>query len=89
MEGEGCFSIRKKDYMPIFSITQSSKDLNLISSIRDFIYDLSQIGHNNFSLNSIRLETQEIPGKSSIIRLVISQQELIKNVMIPFFDNLS
>ena len=106
VEGEGCFSVRKKDYMLVFSITQSSKDSALIGSIIDFIYDLPQIGPNNISRNSIalpgesigvpkrnpsgiRIETQDIPGKTSVIRLVITQQELIKKVIIPFFDNLS
>jgi len=94
VEGEGCFWVRKKDYMLFFSLTQSSKDYALIEAIRYFISGLPQTTESTGGLakrnsSGIRLETQDIPGKPSIVRLVITKQELIKNVLIPFFDNLS
>lgn len=39
--------------------------------------------------SGVRLETQVIPGKTSIIRLVINQHEFIQKVVIPFWDNLA
>ena len=88
VEGEGCFHVRKLDYMLVFSITQSSKDYALIVAIKEFLYGLPLIDINIVRKDSIRLEEQTFKGGSSIVILVITQQDLIKNVLIPFFDNL-
>lgn len=89
VEGEGSFLVRKTDYMLIFCITQSSKDYALITAIKDFIYGLPQIDTSLVRKDSIRFEEQTFKEGISIVRLVITQQDLIKNVLIPFFDNLT
>jgi hypothetical protein len=75
--------------MLIFYITQSSKDYALITLIKEFIYGLPQIDTSLVRKDSIWLEEQSSKGGIPIVRLVITQQDLIKNVLIPFFYSLT
>ena len=40
VEGEGSFFVKKDQYKLTFTLTQSTRDLALMESIRDFLYNL-------------------------------------------------
>lgn len=91
VEGEGSFFVKKSDYKLNFTLSQSIKDLALMESIKDFLCNLPGIANSlrkDFK-TSIRVTTQDSASNTTIVRLTISQTDLIKFVIIPLFSSMT
>jgi hypothetical protein len=74
-----------------FTLSQSIKDLALMESIKDFLCNLPGIANSlrkDFQ-TSIRVTTQDSASNTTIVRLTISQTDLIKFVIIPLFSSMT
>jgi len=89
--GAGSFFVKKSDYKLNFTLSQSIKDLALMESIKDFLCNLPGIANSlrkDFQ-TSIRVTTQDSASNTTIVRLTISQTDLIKFVIIPLFSSMT
>lgn len=90
VEGEGSFFVRKDQYKLTFTLTQSSRDLALMLSIKDFIYNLPGINKENMDDSSIRISiTQSSTDANPITQLIITKTDLIRSAIIPFFSSIT
>lgn len=90
VEGEGSFFVKKDQYKLTFTLTQSIKDFALMESIKDFLYNLPGIASaQDNDKTSIRvIISKDFTNNKPIARLTITQIDLIKYVIIPFFSNI-
>lgn len=89
VEGEGSFFISKRDnYRLIFSLTQSIKDLALMTEIKNFLY--KSFYDNNSKSNYISFVTSKARNNSTeAIQIIISREDIIINKLIPFFNTMT
>lgn len=86
VEGEGSFNINKSaNYMVVFNITQSSRDLPLMKEIKAFLLKLPGVKDD-----VIYLYNKSSTSCSSLdwVNLSIQHSGFIKNVIIPLFDSM-
>ena len=83
--GEGSFFISKRDnYRLIFSLSQSIKDLALMSEIKTFFY--KRFSEDKSDLNYISFViSKETNNSRSAVQIIISRDDIISNKLIPFF----
>jgi len=90
VEGEGSFIVRKDNYKLIFTLTQSYRDLSLMESIKEFLYNLPFVDKNNMDKTNISITTfKESTVINPIVRLTIVKTDFIKFVIIPLFNSLT
>ena len=90
VEGEGSFFVKKDQYRLTFTLSQSSIDLALMESIRDFLYNLPEFDSKNMEKSSLRISTAKDTAKNKpITQLVITKTDIIKSVIIPFFSSIT
>nr|YP_009254034.1 hypothetical protein [Hypomyces aurantius]ANC62719.1 hypothetical protein [Hypomyces aurantius] len=89
VEGEGSFFISKRDnYRLIFALTQSIKDLALMTEIQNFLY--KSFNDNDDKSNYINFVTSKARNNSTgAIQIIISREEIIINKLIPFFNTMT
>lgn len=96
VEGEGSFHVQAKyNYVLVFALWQSAKDLALMKEIKNFFNNLSKASRgevktkssdlgNVVSLSTIKRKTDP----SEHVRLAISRTDYITNELIPLFDSM-
>jgi hypothetical protein len=102
VEGEGSFFVKKDQYKLTFTLTQSTRDLALMESIRDFLYNLPAppgaggprpgggVDRQNTDKTSIRISiTSDSTNINPISRLTITKLDLIRSAIIPFFSSVT
>lgn len=90
MEGDGSFSIQRGgNFILVFSITQTSKDLPLLGAIKDFICNLpgDYKIRSNHKGGVVSISTSQGVGNPMSI-LGVTNRYFLKNVLVPFFDSL-
>lgn len=80
---------KKKGYRLIFSICQSSIDSVILYKIREFLYDLPQVNRQTMQITSIRVSEYKGSSIKPMAKLDIDVSEIIKFVIIPFFDSMT
>lgn len=88
VEGDGSFSIAKKDYQLKFIIVQHSRDLVLMQKIRDYLYNLPLVDKETVSKTSIGIR-ESTASEISYTYLTITHSDIIESVIIPFFSCMS
>jgi hypothetical protein len=91
VEGEGSFSVQKGgNFILVFSVTQSSKDLPLMEAIKDFICNLPGDYKSRRNYNSVvSLSTSKgVNNSNPAIKIGITNKDFLKNVLVPFFDSM-
>jgi hypothetical protein len=90
VEGEGSFFVKKDQYKLTFTLTQSTRDLALMESIRDFLYNLPGVDRQNTDKTSLRISiTNDSTNINPISRLTITKLDLIRSAIIPFFSSVT
>lgn len=91
VEGDGSFSVRRSDnFLLVFSLTQSHKEVALFKAIKDFICSLpgNFTSRRNYdSVVSLSLG-KAFNNSKPIVKIGITNSVFLKNVLIPFFDAL-
>lgn len=93
VEGDGSFSIIKKNYLVRFSLSQSAKDLVLLERIQEFLHKLaidSDVvikGIDNI-MDLIKIYSYKGSSNQVLYNLQIAHSDFLKYVLIPFFDSL-
>ena len=85
VEGEGSFSVHKKYYRSVFSLDQSLLDLALMQSIANFLYSLVPGQKDWISI----ILTKKKEMTKGMVKLIITQEAKLTEVIIPFFDKLN
>jgi len=89
VEGEGSFTIIKRDYTLAFIITQSAKDLYLMKEVKNFFLSLCNDQFNGkYVSEGVRLY-RDTKSNTDAVYVSISREDIITKVIIPFFDSLS
>ena len=90
VEGDGSFNlVRNSEYKLRFDISQSSKDLMLMTEIKNYLKKLALKSHDSEILEE-NLYLQK-PSKNSsfgMVNITIKNQIHIAKVIIPFFDSM-
>ena len=90
IEGEGSFSIvRNNNYKLRFSVGQSSKDLTLMESLKEYFVNLAKAKGFDVSNIAIGLYRSKVKGYEDMLSIDIRDSNFIENVIVPFFDNLN
>lgn len=93
IEGEGCFSINKRNnYRLDFSLCQSSTNLSLLQKIKTYLENLSSevnIGDNYVGALGISMVRTNNPNHESTTRIETTRIPYITNVFIPFLESLT
>lgn len=88
IEGEGSFTLSKREYTLSFIVTQSAKDLDLMKEIQIFFLNLC---NNQFSgkydSEGVRLSRYQ-KSNTDAVYITIGREDIITKVIIPFFDSL-
>jgi hypothetical protein len=89
VEGEGSFTVAKRDYTLLFFLAQSAKDLRLMVEIQNYFLSLcnDHLGGKHAN-KGIRLY-RDTKSNSDAVYLSIGREDIITKVIIPFFDSLS
>ena len=88
IEGEGSFSIQRRDYKLIFSLAQSEIDLILLLEIKNFFYSIATNSSSQSNSISFSSSKRYANSRYSVINLTIHNKDFIANVLIPFFDSM-
>jgi len=84
VEGDGSWIVDKKNYGLIFSIAQSSKDLELMKAIKNYLNNL------NSEFNDIvSMGVYNEGSLSSMVNLTVTKTDAISQVIIPLFFNMT
>lgn len=90
IEGEGCFSINKhNNYRLDFSLSQSSTNLELITSIKVYLENLPNTEGNYTNAIGISEVRSNNPNQKSATRIETTRIPFITNVLIPFLESLT
>jgi hypothetical protein len=95
IEGEGCFSINKRNNFRLdFSLCQSSTNLELLQKIKIYLENLptsreASTEENNVGAIGIYTVRSNNPNQQSTTRIETARIPFITNVLIPFLENLN
>jgi LAGLIDADG endonuclease len=93
VEGEGSFSIARKNYFSLeLGITQTLSEKKVMSEIKQFLLNLPGNYRIRSKLSNVVALNEDKKAKNEnsnlVVKIQISDSDYIKNVIIPFFDNL-
>lgn len=96
IEGDGSFSILAKNSRLRFNLSQSIKDLALMTNIKNFLENLAVeqsvaiVGRRNF-LGGVSLSVSERKNSSWLpqVSIWVENTKYINNILIPFLDTLT
>lgn len=89
IEGEGCFSInRRNNFRLDFSISQSSTNLELMQKIKIYLDNLPGTDGNYVGAVGIYAVRSNNPNHQSTTRIETSRISFITNIFIPFLESL-
>lgn len=86
VEGDGSWSVDKKNYLLSFSIAQSSKDLELMEAIKNYLNNLNS--HFNDVVSLVRHKNNKRVNQSDMINLIVTKTEFIDQILVPFFQKM-
>jgi hypothetical protein len=92
IEGEGCFSINKRNNFRLdFSISQSSTNLELMQNIKIYLENLAGVRTNDGYLGAIGISEvrSNNPNHQSTTRIETTRIPFITNILIPFLESLT
>lgn len=89
VEGEGSFTIAKRDYTPIFVIGQSGKDLLLMEELKTFFSTLCNKQFEGKYVNEGVNLYKHTKSDMDVIYVSVNREDIITRVIIPFFDSLT
>ncbi len=76
----------KKNYLLSFSIAQSSKDLELMEAIKNYLNNLNS--HFNDVVSLVRHKNNKRVNQSDMINLIVTKTEFIDQILVPFFQKM-
>jgi hypothetical protein len=93
VEGEGSFSISRNNYFTLeLGISQTLSEKKVMLEIKQYLLDLPGIYKIRSKLSNVVALNEDKKAKNEnsnpIVKIQISDYDFIKNVIIPFFDNL-
>nr|YP_010044415.1 LAGLIDADG endonuclease [Trametes coccinea]QPF23656.1 LAGLIDADG endonuclease [Trametes coccinea] len=90
VEGEGSFTVAKRDYTLLFILTQSAKDLRLMEEVQNFFLSLCNDTPTagKYVNKGVRLY-RETKSNADAVYVSIGREDIITKIIIPFFDSLS
>jgi hypothetical protein len=93
IEGEGSFSITKNNYFTLeLGISQTLSEKKVMSKIKEFLLDLPGNYKIRSKLSNVVALNEDKKAKNEnsnpMVKIQISDSDFIKNVIIPFLDNL-
>lgn len=96
IEGDGSFSILAKNSRLRFNLSQSIKDLALMTNIKNFLENFAVeqsvaiVGRRNF-LGGVSLSVSERKNSSWLpqVSIWVENTKYINNILIPFLDTLT
>ena len=92
VEGEGFFSVHLKSNRFVFGIGQTASELDVLEAVKKFLLDLPgeyKISRVNTNFVGLTVDKKAKNANSKpMARLTVYKTDFIKNVLIPFFDNL-
>lgn len=93
VEGEGYFSVSLKTHRIEFGLGQTESEIDVIKAIREFILSLPgkfriTRSDTNVCILSIDKKAKNENSKP-MAKIAIHKTDFIKNVLVPFFDNLT
>lgn len=92
VEGEGFFSIDLKSNRLVFGVGQTASEVDVLMAVKRFLLDLpgdykiSRVDTNVVGLTVNKKAKNE--NSKPMARIGIYKSDFIKNVLVPFFDNL-
>ena len=92
IEGEGCFSInRRNNFRLDFSISQSSTNLELMQNIKIYLENLAGVARTDGYLGAIGISAvrSNNPNHQSTTRIETTRIPFITNILIPFLESLT
>ena len=99
IEGEGCFSINKRNQFRLdFSLVQSSTNLKLMQKIKVYLENLPQQANteagglpSHFAEGALGISRVKYnnPNQQSVIRIETARVSYITHILIPFLENLT
>ena len=92
VEGEGFFSVHLKSNRFVFGIGQTASELDVLEAVKKFLLDLPgeyKISRVDTNFVGLTVDKKAKNANSKpMARLTVYKTDFIKNVLIPFFDNL-
>lgn len=90
IEGEGCFSINKRNKFRLdFSLVQSSTNLKLLEKIKVYLENLPGTKGNYVGALGISTVKFNNPNQQSATRIETTRISFITCILIPFLENLT
>ena len=92
VEGEGFFSIDLKSNRLVFGVGQTASEVDVLMAVKRFLLDLpgdyktSRVDTNVVGLTVNKKAKNE--NSKPMARIAVYKSDFIKNVLVPFFDNL-
>lgn len=80
------WSVDKKNYFLSFSIAQSSKDLELMEAIKNYLSSLNS--HFNEVVSLVRHQNNKRVNQPEMINLIVTKTEFIDQILVPFFQKM-
>ena len=89
VEAEGSFYVVKRSYALVFSIAQSSRDSALMEELKNYFTNLClKSSSSNRKIDGIGLNITKRPN-FDLFKLVIEQEQILIDYIIPFFNKLT
>lgn len=88
IEGEGSFLIHTRGIQLVFAIGQAEIDLALMEAIKVFLNKLPAACTEKGQQEAVSLTFQNQTQNHNMCFIRITNLNYIRNVLIPFFDNL-
>jgi hypothetical protein len=89
VEGEGSFTVAKRDYTLLFILTQSAKDLRLMEEVQNFFLSIcNDQFYGKYVNEGVRLY-RDTKSNTDAVYVSIGREDIITKIIIPFFDSLS
>ena len=90
IEGEGCFSINKRNNFRLdFSLSQSSTNLELLQNIKIYLENLPGTDGNYVGAVGISTVRSNNPNHQSTTRIETTRILFITYILIPFLESLT
>lgn len=86
VEGDGSWNVDKKNYLLSSSIVQSSKDLELMEAIKNYLNNLNR--HFSDVVSLVRHKNNKRVNQSDMINLIVTKTEFIYQILVPFFQKM-
>ncbi len=89
VEGEGSFTVAKRDYTLLFILAQSAKDLRLMEEVQNFFLSIcNDQFYGKYVNEGVRLY-RDTKSNTDAVYVSIGREDIITKIIIPFFDSLS